>query len=172
MKTKILPFSPIFSYNRSSIIYKVDFTMKTDRKKKISIIISIIFVVAAATAIYFAMPKNKDLSESSIFDKAEVEALAGQVIDYINAEDYEGLRAMAVDEMADIMNQERMDEAKARVSEDWGAFQDVDSITTTEVNQRGKTAAVAYVAASYENVDIRYTFAFDEDLKLASLGIQ
>ena len=95
-----------------------------------------------------------------------------QVIDYINAEDYEGLRAMAVDEMADIMNQERMDEAKARVSEDWGAFQDVDSITTTEVNQRGKTAAVAYVAASYENVDIRYTFAFDEDLKLASLGIQ
>ena len=35
-----------------------------------------------------------------------------------------------------------------------------------------KTAAVAYVAASYENVDIRYTFAFDEDLKLASLGIQ
>ena len=141
--------------------------MKTDRKKKISIIISIIFVVVAATAIYFAMPKNKDLSESSIFDKAEVEALAGQVIDYINAEDYEGLRAMA-----DIMNQERMDEAKARVSEDWGAFQDVDSITTTEVNQRGKTAAVAYVAASYENVDIRYTFAFDEDLKLASLGIQ
>lgn len=52
--------------------------MKTDRKKKISIIISIIFVVVAATAIYFAMPKNKDLSESSIFDKAEVEALAGQ----------------------------------------------------------------------------------------------
>ena len=101
-----------------------------------------------------------------------MEALAGQVIDYINAEDYEGLRAMAVDEMADIMNQERMDEAKARVSEDWGAFQDVDSITTAEVNQRGKTAAVAYVAASYENVDIRYTFAFDEELKLASLGIQ
>ena len=114
--------------------------MKTDRKKKISIIISIIFVVVAATAIYFAMPKNKDLSESSVFDKAEVEALAGQVVDYINAEDYDSLKALAVDEMADIMNQERMDEAKARVSEDWGAFQDVDSITTTEVNQRGKTA--------------------------------
>ena len=74
--------------------------------------------------------------------------------------------------MADIMNQERMDEAKARVSEDWGALQEISSITTTEVTQRGTTAAVAYVAASYENVDIRYTFAFDENLKLASLGIQ
>ena len=146
--------------------------MKTDRKKKISIIISIIFVVVAATAIYFAMPKNKDLSESSIFDKAEVEALAGEVVDYINAEDYDSLKAIAVDEMAEIMNQERMDEAKARVSEDWGAFKEISSITTTEVNQRGMTAAVAYVSAAYENADIRYTFAFDEDMKLASLGIQ
>lgn len=146
--------------------------MKTDNKKKISIIISIIFVVIAATAIYFAMPKNKDLSESSIFEKAEIEALSEQVIDYINAEDYEGLKEMAVDEMAEVMTRERMDEAKARVSEDWGAFKEIDSITTTEVNQRGTTAAVAYVAASYENVDIRYTFAFDEDMKLASFGIQ
>lgn len=170
--TKNLPFFLIVGYNRSSIIYKVDITMKTDRKKKISIIISIIFVVIAATAIYFAMPKNKDLSESAVFDKAEIEELSGQVVDYINAEDYEGLKAMSVDEMADIMNQERMDEAKARVSEDWGAFQEISSITTTEVTQRGTTAAVAYVAASYENVDIRYTFAFDENLKLASLGIQ
>ena len=146
--------------------------MKTDKKKKISIIISVIFVVVAATAIYFAMPKNKDLSESSVFDKAEVEALAGQVVDYINAEDYDSLKAIAVDEMAEIMNQERMDEAKARVSEDWGAFKEISSITTTEVNQRGMTAAVAYVSAAYENADIRYTFAFDEDMKLASLGIQ
>lgn len=146
--------------------------MKADNKKKISIIISIIFVLIAATAIYFAMPKNKDLSESTVFDKAEVEALSEQVIDYINTEDYEGLKGMSVDEMADVMNKERMDEAKARVSEDWGAFQKIDSITTTEVNQRGTTAAVAYVAASYENVDIRYTFAFNEDMKLASFGIQ
>lgn len=146
--------------------------MKTDNKKKLSIIISIIFVLIAATAIYFAMPKNKDLSESSIFDQEEIEALSEQVVDYINTEDYEGLKAMSVDEMADVMNEERMDEAKARVSEDWGAFQAIDSITTTEVNQRGTTAAVAYVAASYENVDIRYTFAFDENMKLASFGIQ
>lgn len=96
--------------------------MKTDNKKKLSIIISIIFVLIAATAIYFAMPKNKDLSESSIFDQEEIEALSEQVVDYINTEDYEGLKAMSVDEMADVMNEERMDEAKARVSEDWGGI--------------------------------------------------
>ena len=46
----------------------------------------------AAVAIYFAMPKNKDLSQSSIFDQAEIEALARQAVNYINEEDFEGLK--------------------------------------------------------------------------------
>lgn len=144
-----------------------------EKKKRIrNIIITAVVLAIAAVACYFAMPKNKDLSQSRIFDKAEVEALAEQVVDYINEENFDGLKEMAVDEMSSIMNKERMDEAKARVSEDWGEFQSIVDITTTEVTQRGVTAAVAYVSADYENVQIRYIFAFDEDMKLASLGIQ
>ena len=143
------------------------------RKKRIrNIIITVVVLVAAVIACYFAMPKNKDLSQSSIFDQAEVEAQAGKVIEYINEENFDGLKEMAVEDMASIMNKERMDEAKARVSEDWGEFQSIVDITTTEVTQRGVTAAVAYVSADYENVQIRYIFAFDEDMKRASLGIQ
>ena len=143
------------------------------KKKRIrNIIITAVVLAIAAVACYFAMPKNKDLSQSSIFDKAEVEALAEQVVDYINEENFDGLKEMSVDEMSSIMNKERMDEAKARVSEDWGEFQSITNISTTEVTQRGVTAALAYVTADYENAEIRYTFAFDEDMKLASLGIQ
>lgn len=143
------------------------------KKKRIrNIIITAVVLAIAAVACYFAMPKNKDLSQSSIFDKAEVEALAEQVVEYINEENFDGLKEMSVDEMSSIMNKERMDEAKARVSEDWGEFQSITNISTTEVTQRGVTAALAYVTADYENAEIRYTFAFDEDMKLASLGIQ
>ena len=143
------------------------------KKKRIrNIIITAVVLVIAAVACYFAMPKNKDLSQSSIFDKAEVEALAEQVVDYINEENFDGLKEMSVDEMSSIMNKERMDEAKARVSEDWGAFREVSDITAMEVTQRGVTAAVAYVTADYENAEIHFTFAFNEDMKLASLGIQ
>ena len=74
--------------------------------------------------------------------------------------------------MSSIMNKERMDEAKARVSEDWGEFQSIINISTTEVTQRGVTAALAYVTADYENAEIHFTFAFNEDMELASLGIQ
>lgn len=144
-----------------------------EKKKRIrNIIITAVVLVIAAVACYFAMPKNKDISQSSIFDQAEVEALAEQVVEYINEENFDGLKEMSVDEMSSIMNKERMDEAKARVSEVWGEFQSITNITTTEVTQRGVTAALAYVTADYKNAEIRYTFAFDEDMKLASLGIQ
>ena len=144
-----------------------------EKKKRIrNIIITAVVLVIAAVACYFAMPKNKDISQSSIFDQAEVEALAEQVVEYINEENFDGLKEMSVDEMSSIMNKERMDEAKARVSEDWGEYQSITNISTTEVTQRGVTAALAYVTADYENAEIHFTFAFNEDMELSSLGIQ
>lgn len=147
-------------------------TAEQKRKRIRNIVITAVILGIAAAAIYFAMPKNRDLSQSSIFDQAEVETLAQQAVDYINAEDFDGLKEMSVDEMSSIMNKERMDAAKARVSEDWGEFRSVSDIAAMEVTQRGVTAAVAYVTADYENAEIHFTFAFNEDMKLASLGIQ
>ena len=63
-------------------------------------------------------------------------------------------------------------EAKEKVSDDWGAFKSMGDISTTTISKRGVNAAVAYVTATYENVEIHYTLAFDEDMKLASFGMQ
>ena len=147
-------------------------TEEQRKKRRRNIIITVVVLVIAAVLTYFAMPKNRELSKSDIFDPSQVEKMAGQVVEYINEENFDGLAEMSVVDMASIMNKERMDEAKARVSEDWGEFQSVTDITTTEVTQRGVTAAVAYVTADYANVEIHYTFVFNEDMKLASLGIQ
>ena len=75
-------------------------TAEQRRKRTRNIVITAVILVIAAVAIYFAMPKNKDLSQSSIFDQAEIEALARQAVNYINKEDFEGLKAMSVDEMS------------------------------------------------------------------------
>lgn len=146
---------------------------KEQKKKRIrNIIITAVILVAVSIACYFAMPKNKQLAESYVFNEEQVKALAEQTVTYINEENYDALKKMSVEKMASIMNKERMDEAKKRVSEDWGEFRSVRDITTTEVTQRGVTAAVAYVTAEYENTELHFTFAFDEDMKLASLGMQ
>lgn len=153
-------------------VFKPAQTEEQKKKRIRNIIITAVILVIASAACYFAMPKNKDLSQSSIFSQAEIEALARQTVEYINEENYDGLKDMSVEDMESIMNEERMNEAKARVSEDWGEFKDIKDITTTEVTQRGVTAAVAYVSAEYDNAEIHFTFAFNEDMELASLGIQ
>lgn len=160
MKTKRKPlFQPVQNEEQ-----------RKKRRRNIIITTGVLVILAALTL--FIMPKNKDISQSSVFDQAEVEKMAEQVVTCLNEEDFDSLKEMSVEDMASIMNKERIDEAKARVSEDWGDFQSITGITTSEVSQRGVTAAVAYVTADYENVEIHYTFAFNEDMKLASFGIQ
>ena len=90
----------------------------------------------------------------------------------MNADDYESLQELSADKMKEIMTEERLSEAKEKVSAAWGAFKSMGDISTTTISKRGVNAAVAYVTATYENVEIHYTLAFDEDMKLASFGMQ
>ena len=41
-----------------------------------------------------------------------------------------------------------------------------------EIIQRGAHIAAVYVTAEYKNIEVHYTLAFNEDMKLASFGIQ
>ena len=111
-------------------------------------------------------------TDSTLFDEATVKSQAEKVIGYINADDYESLQDVSADKMKEIMTEERLSEAKEKVSDDWGAFKSMGDISTTTISKRGVNAAVAYVTATYENVEIHYTLAFDEDMKLASFGMQ
>ena len=126
----------------------------------------------ASVATYWMMPRTGSLEDSTLFDEATVKSQAEKVIGYINADDYESLQDVSADKMKEIMTEERLSEAKEKVSDDWGAFKSMGDISTTTISKRGVNAAVAYVTATYENVEIHYTLAFDEDMKLASFGMQ
>lgn len=147
-------------------------TKEQKKKRILSIIVVLVIIAAASAATYLLMPKNRQLSDSQVFDEKQVKEMAEQTVTYINEENYDALKEMSVEKMASIMNREKMDEARKRVCEDWGEFQSIKDIQTTEVTQKGVTAAVAYVTAEYENVELHFTFAFDEDMKLASFGMQ
>lgn len=147
-------------------------TPEQKKKRKRNILLIAVILVAASIATYWIMPQSKPLSESKIYDQAEVEELAGEIVTLINEEDYDTLSSLAVSGMQEIMNKEHMDEGKARVSEDWGAFESIENIQSIEITQRGNHVAAVYVTARYENVEVHYTLAFNQELQLASLGMQ
>ena len=97
---------------------------------------------------------------------------AEKIIGLLNAEDFDSLQSLVVQDMQEIMNKERMDEGKARISEDWGDFVSIETMQDAEIIQRGAHIAAVYVTAEYENIEVHYTLAFNEDMKLASFGIQ
>ena len=147
-------------------------TPEQKKKRTRNFILIIVILVAATIACYWMMPQSKPLSESQLYDKEEVEDLSRQIVTLVNDEDYDTLSGMVVTDMQEIMNSERMNEGKARVAEDWGEFESIENIQTIEITQRGNHIAAAYVTAKYQNVEVHYTFAFNQDMKLASFGVQ
>lgn len=143
-----------------------------DKKRKI-IVIVVILVLLSVVA-YWVMPKNSTLSDSKVFDEEAVKAAAEQVVELLNAEDYEGLQAMTVEEGKSVMTAEKLQEAKEQsgLDSDWGEFVEVKEIKTGEVSQRGVNAALVQLVAQYENQEITYMIAFDKDMNVASFGMQ
>ena len=143
--------------------FKEKKTAAEKKKKTRNIVIIAVILVLASVATYWMMPRTGSLEDSTLFDEATVKS---------QAENYESLQDVSADKMKEIMTEERLSEAKEKVSDDWGAFKSMGDISTTTISKRGVNAAVAYVTATYENVEIHYTLAFDEDMKLASFGMQ
>ena len=153
----------------SKIKTKKALTPEQKKKRIRNIIIVAVILVAASVATYWMQPQNKALAESEVFSEEEVKAQAEKIIGLLNAEDFDSL---VVPDMQEIMNKERMDEGKARISEDWGDFVSIETMQDAEIIQRGAHIAAVYVTAEYENIEVHYTLAFNEDMKLASFGIQ
>ena len=155
----------------SKIKTKKVLTPEQKKKRIRNIIIVAVILVAASIATYWMQPQNKALAESEVFSEEEVKAQA-EIIGLLNAEDFDSLQSLVVPDMQEIMNKERMDEGKARISEDWGDFVSIETMQDAEIIQRGAHIAAVYVTSEYENIEVHYTLAFNEDMKLASFGIQ
>ena len=112
----------------SKIKTKKVLTPEQKKKRIRNIIIVAVILVAASVATYWMQPQNKALAESEVFSEEEVKAQAEKIIGLLNAEDFDGLQSLVVPDMQEIMNKERMDEGKARISEDWGDFVSIETM--------------------------------------------
>lgn len=143
---------------------------KFKRNQNLKVLLTVLLVLAALVlAVAWVLPKSKPLSESKIFNEAEVETALIESIDLMDANDYSALQKRASSQMVSIFTEETMKEVKAAISDDFGSRTLVGTIYDQEVRQMGKTYAVCQVTVSYENVNVVYTISFDPDMKIAGL---
>lgn len=147
-------------------------TAEKKQKRMRRFITAAVILLVVSIACWWALPKNSSLENSSLFDAEEVKAKAEEVVHLLNAEDYSSLQEMTVEKVRSNMTKEKMDEAKEQIGSDWGEFQAIEEINTTQMEQRNVKAAVVQMVVAYENQEITYTLAFDTDMQLAAFGLQ
>ena len=147
-------------------------TAEKKQKRMRRFITAAVVLLVVSIACWWALPKNSSLESSDLFDADEVKAKAEEVVQLLNAEDYDSLQEMTVEEVRFNMTKEKMDEAKEQIGSDWGEFQSIEEISTAERSQRNVKAAVVQMVVAYENKDITYMLAFNTDMQLAAFGLQ
>lgn len=143
---------------------------KYQNGKRAKIITIIVVIIALfVLAIMWMLPKNKSLDDSSIFDKIEVEKQVQTVVELLDNDDFESLKAMSVDKMKDVMTQDTIESARAQMGGEWGNRVSFGNMYAVEMEQQGTILAVCQVNVAYENKSVTYTISFDENMKLAGL---
>lgn len=158
------------AFNQSFSPEEVKAYKKELRKRRVLDIVLVMLVIAFG--LWWMMPKNKVLEDSDRFQTATVEAQAKEVVQMLDNGDYDGLRKMAVDKLAPMINEEEMEHARDNLAEDWGELLNYGSIYMVESVQRGQHSAVVQMSISYENASVTYTISFDKNMKLNGLWMK
>lgn len=144
---------------------------KRKRNKVIGIVAGAVVVVAVilAVAIWWVVPRMFPTGEVSGLDEQAVVDRAKEVVMLLDADDFEALRGISDETMSQALSKEGIDQARAAIGDDWGAFVSFGKAYTTEVEQMGQTGVVVKIAAVYENATVVYTISVDKDLRLMGL---
>lgn len=147
--------------------------VKGDRTKKtkiVNILIPVVVIlILVFTYLYRIAPGNTGIKESEYFNETQVENAIKNTIDLIDDENYAALRDSADEEMKSVVTKETMEEVKVQISENWGPRQSFGKIYMTEVVQENEHYAVGEVTVSYENVNVTYRLAYDQEMQLTGL---
>ncbi len=143
---------------------------KYTRKKTAIILISVVIAVILLIGIaYMLLPRGIAMEDSKYFTQEQVESALKQTIEYLDEEDYDSLRANAIDQMQTYLNKETMEQLKAQLSDNWGERLQYGPVYAWEMVQGNTHYATAQVNVSYENINVTYTISFDVDMRLAGL---
>lgn len=103
------------------------------------------------------------------FDKDTVEASAKQVIDYLNAGDYDSIHAMLREDGKEILTSEVLTDAVDKTYGKAGSF--VEYKDTNVIGKKDKDAdyAIALIEAEYEKKSVLFTISFDSNMELVGI---
>lgn len=132
----------------------------------------LLFLAAGAGLVYWALPKQRDINTSRVFDLETVEARAEEVILLFGRREYGTLENYLTQEVKKAFEDMPMESVRQMIGDDWGEFYSMGNMYLAEVSQMGKSYAVVQVNVSYEKVSVTYTMTFNEAMEVYGFYIK
>lgn len=142
---------------------------RKNRRIALAVIAALLLVIVGLVKWFW--PTSQDISESEIFNEADVAQQTQYIIALLNEEDYTAFDECTTGDMSVSFTPASIAQAKAKLCEDFGTFMSFGALSMDEMRQRGDKYAFAQQEAVYENVTVTYSLTFDEDMKLVGLYI-
>lgn len=128
--------------------------------------IAAVLAVIAGMVLWMLPKGSMDMEH---FNEEEAKAQVERIIDLLDADDYDGLREISIEEMGTDGIEEQIRATKALFGNDWGARQSFGKMYLGEITQMGQTVLAIQVNVGYENANVTYTITLDEELRLCGL---
>ena len=131
----------------------------------------VVVVVAAvlAAATWWVFPKAALPGAATGLDEQAAVERAQEVVALLDADNFDALHALSDDTMAKALTKESIDQARAAVGEDWGAFVSFGKGYVSDLTQGGVTGTVVRMAAVYENATVIYQISLNSDAQLIGI---
>lgn len=144
---------------------------KRRRLKVVGISAAAVVMAAAvlAVAAWWVFPKAGSPGAATGLDEQAATERAQQIVALLDADDFDALRALSDDTMAKALTKEGIDQARASVGEDWGAFVSFGKAYVADLTQGGVTGTVVRMAAVYENATVVYQISLNSDSQLMGI---
>lgn len=145
--------------------------LKKAKQARTGKVIALVAVLLLAVGIflYWWLPKAKWVGPDGGDKETRAKERAQEVVELLDAGDYDVLKENAIALMADYLTSEYMGGVKAQLSTDWGERVSVGTGYVVEVSQQGQTYQIVELQVVYENVSVIYSITLDEELRLAGL---
>lgn len=133
----------------------------------------IVLLVVLSCLTYWKMPKAIDIEKSKYFDKAQVEAAMKQMVEQLDAGEYDALRKNAISQMEQYLNQDGRNEIRNSIFEsEWGERKNFGAIYIAELAQGNDHYVVGEITVTYENVSVIYRLTYDQDMRLSGIYVR
>lgn len=131
--------------------------------------VAVVVAVAVLAAAWWVLPKATSPGAATGLDEQAAVERAREVVTLLDADDFDALRALSDDTMAEALSKEGIDQARAAVGENWGAFVSFGKAYVSDLTQGGVTGTVVRMAAVYENATVVYQISLNSDAQLIGI---